>query len=169
MSGIATRKIVRISRADLDHPDYAHRLAACTAWNALLLLDRIRLDEELEDLAAERAAHPDQEFVSDDDVLDMLEEENDDLVSVEGLTVEDIETTGAGQAPVPPDGDEARSDLDPAAAPVPARTGKKAARRQRAADIRAWAQENGIPVTGTGRFPRALVDAYDAAHPGGAG
>lgn len=81
---------------------------------------------------------------------------------------DDIETTGAGQAPVPPDGDEARSDLAPAAAPVPARrtrTGEHALRKQRTAAIRAWGLDNGFHLTGTGRFPQALIDAYEAAHP----
>lgn len=133
---------VLITRTDLDHPDYAHRLAACTAWNALLLLDRIRLDEELEDVAAERAAHPDQEFVPADDVLDMLEEENDDLVSVEGLTVED------DPAPAPADVPEIEAS---------------------AAEIRAWAARVGIPTPARGTLPRTVRAAYAEAHAGGAG
>jgi hypothetical protein len=32
--------------------------------------------------------------------------------------------------------------------------------------VRAWAREHDVPCTSTGRVPRAVVDAYLAAHPG---
>lgn len=77
-------------------------------------------------------------------------EESQDLVDVDDMT------TGA---------EPAGSTHVDGPAPVPSRTGEKAAHRRRTADIRAWARENGYPVTGTGRFPRALIEAYQAAHP----
>lgn len=31
-------------------------------------------------------------------------------------------------------------------------------------DVRAWARENGSPVSDRGRIPQSVLDAYDAAH-----
>jgi hypothetical protein len=35
--------------------------------------------------------------------------------------------------------------------------------RQRSGDIRAWANEQGIAVSGRGRIPASIVEQYDAA------
>ena len=45
----------------------------------------------------------------------------------------------------------------------PARRTRTAARRQRSADIRAWAHEHGIPVNTRGRIPAAVLEEYETA------
>jgi hypothetical protein len=35
--------------------------------------------------------------------------------------------------------------------------------RERSGGIRAWAKDNGIPVSGRGRIPASVVDQYEAA------
>lgn len=43
------------------------------------------------------------------------------------------------------------------------RTARTAAGRQRSADIRVWANENGIPVSARGRIPASVLRRYEAA------
>lgn len=43
------------------------------------------------------------------------------------------------------------------------RSGRTASVRQHSADIRAWAKENGIPVSDRGRIPSSLIEQYEAA------
>jgi hypothetical protein len=45
----------------------------------------------------------------------------------------------------------------------PART---ASSRERSGDIRAWAKDQGIPVSERGRIPASIVEQYEAAMPG---
>ena len=44
---------------------------------------------------------------------------------------------------------------------------RTASSRQRSGDIRAWAKDNGIPVSDRGRIPASVVAQYDAATQGG--
>jgi nucleoid-associated protein Lsr2 len=46
------------------------------------------------------------------------------------------------------------------------RPGRTVAGRQRAGNIRAWANEQGIAVSGRGRIPASVVAQYDAATQG---
>jgi nucleoid-associated protein Lsr2 len=46
------------------------------------------------------------------------------------------------------------------------RPGRTVAGRQRAGEIRAWANKQGIAVSGRGRIPASLVAQYDAATQG---
>jgi Lsr2 len=46
------------------------------------------------------------------------------------------------------------------------RATRTAARRQRSADIRAWANEQGIPVSKRGRIPASVLEHYEAAAKG---
>jgi nucleoid-associated protein Lsr2 len=47
----------------------------------------------------------------------------------------------------------------------PGRKGKRdSAARHHSAAVRAWAQENGIPVSALGRIPVDVLQQYDAAH-----
>jgi nucleoid-associated protein Lsr2 len=43
---------------------------------------------------------------------------------------------------------------------------RTASSRQRSGDIRAWAKDNGIPVSDRGRIPASVVAQYDAATQG---
>ena len=43
------------------------------------------------------------------------------------------------------------------------RTGRSATGRERGAAIRAWANEQGIPVSARGRIPAGVVEQYEAA------
>jgi hypothetical protein len=43
------------------------------------------------------------------------------------------------------------------------RAGRSAAGRERAAAIRAWAKEHGIPVSARGRIPADVVEQYETA------
>jgi hypothetical protein len=43
------------------------------------------------------------------------------------------------------------------------RPGRTAAARQRSGDIRAWAKEHGIAVSGRGRIPASVAEQYHAA------
>src|SRR5581483_5091834 len=43
------------------------------------------------------------------------------------------------------------------------RGGRTAASRQRSGDIRAWANDQGIEVSGRGRIPASVVEQYQAA------
>jgi Lsr2 len=45
----------------------------------------------------------------------------------------------------------------------PHRAGRSAASRQRSGDIRAWAKDHGIAVSGRGRIPASVVEQYQAA------
>ena len=45
----------------------------------------------------------------------------------------------------------------------PRRPARTPASRQRSGDIRAWAQEHGIAVSGRGRIPASVVEQYQAA------
>ncbi len=45
--------------------------------------------------------------------------------------------------------------------------GRSAAGRERGAAIRAWANEQGIPVSARGRIPADVVERYEAALAGG--
>ncbi len=50
------------------------------------------------------------------------------------------------------------------AGPAPRRRpGRTAASRQRSGDIRAWAKDQGIPVSARGRIPASVVERYRAA------
>lgn len=49
-------------------------------------------------------------------------------------------------------------------ASVESRDGTAAARRNSTAAIRAWAAENGVKLPARGRIPRAVHEAYRAAH-----
>ena len=40
---------------------------------------------------------------------------------------------------------------------------RTAASRERSADIRAWAKDNGIAVSQRGRIPASIIEQYDAA------
>ena len=40
---------------------------------------------------------------------------------------------------------------------------RTSSRRQRSGDIRAWAKEQGIAVSGRGRIPASVVEQYEAA------
>jgi hypothetical protein len=44
---------------------------------------------------------------------------------------------------------------------------RTASSRQRSGDIRAWAKDNGIPVSDRGRIPASVVAQYEAATQGG--
>jgi hypothetical protein len=44
--------------------------------------------------------------------------------------------------------------------------GRTAHNRERAADIRGWAKENGITINDRGRIPAEIVQAYEAKDPG---
>ena len=46
------------------------------------------------------------------------------------------------------------------------RPGRAAAGRQRSGDIRAWAKEQGLAVSGRGRIPASVLDQYHAATDG---
>jgi hypothetical protein len=48
----------------------------------------------------------------------------------------------------------------------PRRPGRGAARRRRSGDIRAWAKDRGIAVSGRGRIPASVVEQYQAATEG---
>jgi len=48
----------------------------------------------------------------------------------------------------------------------PRRPARTTASRQRSGDIRAWAHEHGIAVSGRGRIPASVVEQYQAATPG---
>jgi hypothetical protein len=43
------------------------------------------------------------------------------------------------------------------------RVGRTAASRQRSGDIRAWATDQGIAVSGRGRIPTSVLEQYEAA------
>ena len=43
------------------------------------------------------------------------------------------------------------------------RPGRAAARRERSGDIRAWAKDQGIPVSERGRIPASVVEQYESA------
>lgn len=43
------------------------------------------------------------------------------------------------------------------------RAGRTAAGRERGAVIRAWAEEQGIPVSARGRIPAGVIEQYEAA------
>jgi nucleoid-associated protein Lsr2 len=43
------------------------------------------------------------------------------------------------------------------------RPGRTAASRQRSGDIRAWAKDQGIPVSARGRIPASVMEQYQAA------
>jgi nucleoid-associated protein Lsr2 len=43
------------------------------------------------------------------------------------------------------------------------RPGRTVANRQRSGDIRAWAKEHGLAVSGRGRIPAGVVEQYQAA------
>jgi hypothetical protein len=43
------------------------------------------------------------------------------------------------------------------------RPGRTASSRERSGDIRAWAQDQGIAVSGRGRIPASVVEQYQAA------
>ncbi len=47
------------------------------------------------------------------------------------------------------------------------RAGRSAAGRERGTAIRAWAQEQGIPVSARGRIPAGVVEQFEAAAGGG--
>ena len=50
------------------------------------------------------------------------------------------------------------------AGPAPRRRpGRTATGRQRSGDIRAWAKDQGIPVSARGRIPASVVERYQAA------
>jgi len=51
------------------------------------------------------------------------------------------------------------------AATGPRRPARTAASRQRSRDIRAWAKEQGIPLSDRGRIPADIYAQYDAAQP----
>jgi nucleoid-associated protein Lsr2 len=44
------------------------------------------------------------------------------------------------------------------------RAGRTAASRERTADIRAWAKDQGLAVSARGRIPASVVAQYEAAH-----
>lgn len=44
------------------------------------------------------------------------------------------------------------------------RPGRTAVGRQRSGDIRAWAKEHGLAVSGRGRIPASVVEQYQAAN-----
>ena len=46
------------------------------------------------------------------------------------------------------------------------RPGRTASSRERSADIRAWAKDQGITVSDRGRIPASLAEQYDAATQG---
>ena len=46
------------------------------------------------------------------------------------------------------------------------RPGRTTSSRERSADIRAWAKDQGITVSGRGRIPASLAEQYDAASQG---
>jgi len=46
------------------------------------------------------------------------------------------------------------------------RPGRTASSRERGGDIRAWAKEQGITVSGRGRIPASVVEQYEAATKG---
>jgi hypothetical protein len=46
------------------------------------------------------------------------------------------------------------------------RSGRTQASRERSGDIRAWAKDNGIPVSARGRIPASVVAQYEAATQG---
>ena len=52
----------------------------------------------------------------------------------------------------------------PASRPTPRRTPRSAVRAHPATTIRHWARTHGYPVSGRGRLPTAVVQAYQAAH-----
>jgi hypothetical protein len=43
------------------------------------------------------------------------------------------------------------------------REGRSSASRERGSDIRAWAKDQGIAVSGRGRIPASVVEQYEAA------
>ena len=47
--------------------------------------------------------------------------------------------------------------------PAVRRGARTAASRQRSSDIRAWAMEQGITVSGRGRIPASVIEQYEAA------
>ena len=47
--------------------------------------------------------------------------------------------------------------------PAARRGARTAASRQRSSDIRAWAMEQGITVSGRGRIPASVAEQYEAA------
>jgi Lsr2 len=46
------------------------------------------------------------------------------------------------------------------------RPGRTASSRERSGDIRAWAKDQGIPVSERGRIPASVVEQYEAATTG---
>ncbi len=44
------------------------------------------------------------------------------------------------------------------------RSGRTVPNRERSADIRNWAKENGITINDRGRIPTHIVEDYDCAH-----
>jgi Lsr2 len=46
------------------------------------------------------------------------------------------------------------------------RPGRTASGRERSADIRAWAKDQGITVSDRGRIPASVAEQYEAATPG---
>ena len=45
------------------------------------------------------------------------------------------------------------------------RPGRTASSRERSADIRAWAKDQGITVSDRGRIPASVAEQYEAHHP----
>jgi hypothetical protein len=43
------------------------------------------------------------------------------------------------------------------------RAGRSASNRERSSDIRAWAKDQGIPISDRGRIPESVVEQYEAA------